>query len=134
MTKTLFRRRTILHSGYGPAVAMLRDDLALRVDQKMESLELVGLTEPGARQSDSPKVREGSQCRRAICEATETSVPWDLPFVVRLSASRVALAFRSRLATLFLESRKLPSQRFQGGNEWHGVGQFASRPPVILLC
>jgi len=35
--------------GFGPAVAMLRDDLALRVDHKRENLELVRATEPGAK-------------------------------------------------------------------------------------
>ena len=36
--------------GYdSPAVAMLRDDLALRVDTKMEHLELVRLTGPGVK-------------------------------------------------------------------------------------
>jgi hypothetical protein len=35
--------------GFGPAVAMLRDDLALRVDSEWLHLELVRLTEPGAK-------------------------------------------------------------------------------------
>jgi len=35
--------------GFGPAVAMLQDDLALRVDSKMENLELMRATKPRAR-------------------------------------------------------------------------------------
>jgi len=43
--------------GGGPAVAMLRDDLALRVDREQLNLELVRLTEPGIRKRGGSRDR-----------------------------------------------------------------------------